>query len=88
MNIAVGDDFGTGTDKISLSAIDANVNLAGDQAFTWIGTGNFTGVAGQLRYYQSGGDTFVVGDVNGDGQADFAIQIDPLLTLGATQFIL
>ena len=82
-------DFSTAqSDKISLSAIDANTGLAGDQAFSWIGTSAFSNVAGQLRYYQSGGDTFVTGDVNGDGVGDFSIQMDPLLTLAANNFVL
>ena len=82
-------DFSTAqNDKIALSAIDANTGLTGDQAFNWIGTGAFTNVAGQLRYYQSGGDTFVTGDVNGDGLGDFLIQMDPLLTLAANNFVL
>ncbi|MEY4953544.1 MAG: hypothetical protein RL299_1968, partial [Pseudomonadota bacterium] len=75
-------------DRISLSAIDANTSLSGDQAFSWIGTGNFTNVAGQLRYYQSGGNTYVTGDVNGDGIGDFLIRIDPAVTLSASYFIL
>ena len=82
-------DFSTAQgDKIGLSAIDANTGLAGDQAFSWIGTSAFSGVAGQLRYYQSGGDTFVTGDVNGDGIGDFMIQIDPLVTLAPNNFFL
>ena len=82
-------DFSTAQgDKIGLSAIDANTVLAGDQAFSWIGTSAFSGVAGQLRYYQSGGDTFVTGDVNGDGLGDFLIQIDPLVTLAPNNFFL
>jgi serralysin len=41
-------DFSTAqNDKINLSAIDANSLLAGDQAFSWVGTGAFTNVAGQ-----------------------------------------
>jgi Ca2+-binding RTX toxin-like protein len=68
-------DFTSGTDKIDLSRIDANTGLAGDQAFTWIGSGAFTGVAGQLRVFQSGTDWLVQGDVNGDGVADLVIQV-------------
>ena len=60
-------DFSHGQgDRISLGAIDANVNRDRDQGFTFIGTKEFSGVAGQLRYYHDGGDTFVSGDVNGD----------------------
>ena len=69
-------DFSHGQgDRISLGAIDANVNRDRDQGFTFIGTKEFSGVAGQLRYYHDGGDTFVSGDVNGDGIGDFLIGI-------------
>lgn len=69
-------DFSHGQgDRISLSGIDANVNRDRDQGFTFIGTKEFSGVAGQLRYYQDGGNTFVSGDVNGDGIGDFLIGI-------------
>ena len=64
-------DFVSGTDKIRLSEIDANTGLAGNQDFTFIGSGAFTGVSGQLRYDGS----HLMGDVNGDGIADFTINI-------------
>ena len=35
-------------DRIDLSAIDANTGVAGNQAFTFIGNGPYTDVAGQL----------------------------------------
>ncbi len=38
-------------DRIDLSAIDARGNVAGDQAFAFLGTGAFTGVSGQLHYW-------------------------------------
>lgn len=88
-NIDFITDFSTSQgDRISLSAIDANANVAGNQAFTFIGTAEFSNAAGQLRYYQSGGDTFVTGDVNGDGVGDFVIRLDPLLVLASTHFVL
>jgi VCBS repeat-containing protein len=64
-------DFTRGSDRIDLSAIDANTLLAGDQTFSFIGSGAFTGAAGQLRY--AGG--VLSGDVNGNGTADFEIGI-------------
>lgn len=75
-------------DRISLSGIDANSNASGDQAFTFLGSGAFTGVAGQLRYQQTGGNTFVMGDVNGDGVADFVIQVNGTVSFVAGDFIL
>ena len=75
-------------DKIQLSAVDANKGLIGDQAFTFIGTAAFGHVAGQLRYQQIGGNTYIEGDTNGDGLADFAIQLDGLQTLSSPDFFL
>jgi serralysin len=61
-------------DKIDLRPIDANSNVAGDQAFVFIGANAVT-AAGQVRTYVSNGSNFVAGDVNGDGVADFLINL-------------
>jgi serralysin len=71
-------------DKIDLSLIDANSILAGDQAFVFIGTGAFTHVAGQIHFQSA----VVSGDVNGDGVADFEIQLTGVTTLTSASFIL
>ncbi|QNM82997.1 hypothetical protein H8M03_01125 [Sphingomonas sabuli] len=63
-------------DRIRLNFVDANTTAGGDQAFAFIGTGAFTNSAGQLRYEQVGSSTYVYGDTNGDGFADFAIRVD------------
>ncbi|WP_179221873.1 M10 family metallopeptidase [Inquilinus limosus] len=75
-------------DRIDLSAIDASTSVAGNQAFTFIGTGLYTGVAGQLRYSSSGGVTIVAGDVNGDKVSDFHIQLTGTIALVAADFVL
>jgi Ca2+-binding RTX toxin-like protein len=79
-----------GGDRIDLSALDANISGAspGDQAFNFIGTAAFTGVAGQLHYAVVGGDAVVSGDVDGDGNADFAIVVDSVASLSAGSFLL
>jgi serralysin len=64
-------DFEHGVDKIRVSEIDANTGVAGNQDFTFIGNATFTHVAGQLRY----DGTHLMGDVNGDGVADFSITL-------------
>jgi len=66
-------DFLSGTDKIDLSAIDAISETAGDDAFTFIGAGAFTGQAGQLRYEVVTGYVHIYGDTDGIGGADFHI---------------
>jgi serralysin len=68
-------DFLSGTDKIRLSEIDANSGAAGNQAFSFIGNAAFSNVAGQLHTYMQAGNTFLAGDVNGDGTADFTIDL-------------
>ena len=65
-------------DRIDLTTIDANANVAGNQAFTFIGAAAFTGTAGELRVQASGTNQLVYGDVNGDGVADFLIVVTPV----------
>ncbi len=75
-------------DRIRLSGVDANANVTGDQAFGWLGTGAFTGVAGQLHYAASGADLIVSGDVNGDGLPDFQFKVLGVSALQAGDFYL
>lgn len=85
-------DFGNGDDRISLSAIDANTKVSGDQAFSWKGLGSFTRKPGELIYkkFDASGTandkTIVYGDNNGDGRADFQIEISGLKTLDSGDF--
>ena len=65
----------TDGDYIDLSGIDANSALAGDQAFSFVTA--FSKQAGQatLTYDATTNTTTFSGDVNGDGVADFVLQI-------------
>lgn len=74
-------------DKINLSPIDA-ITGGSDNAFSFIGNAAFSGVAGQLRYDYAGSDTMVFGDINGDGVADFAIQLTGSFSLISSDFML
>jgi serralysin len=77
-------------DKIDLSAIDANVLLAGNQTFDFIGTGAFTGTTGEVRYFLSGTNMIVEVDVQGDrnATADMQIQLNVIGSVNASNFIL
>jgi Ca2+-binding RTX toxin-like protein len=77
-------DFQHGADKIDLHAIDAKTTVAGDQAFTFIGNTAFSNTAGELRYDTA--SHTLLGDVNGDGIADFAIAVTGIVN--ANDFIL
>ncbi|HYE26939.1 MAG TPA: M10 family metallopeptidase C-terminal domain-containing protein, partial [Allosphingosinicella sp.] len=83
-------DFTPGTDRIELDRIDANALVAGNQAFSWIGSNAFGGVAGQLRAYADNGTWYVEGDTNGDAVADLiiALTLQGPVPLGAADFAL
>jgi Ca2+-binding RTX toxin-like protein len=67
-------DYSIGQDRLNFVNIDANAALAGDQAFTFLGTAAFAATGlGQLRYLTSGADLIVQADVNGDGVADMEV---------------
>ena len=76
-------------DRIDLSAIDAVKSTASvNEAFTWIGSAAFSKKAGELKYTISSGVGVVMGDIDGNGTADFAIRIDGAPALAATDFVL
>ena len=61
-------------DRVDLSIIDANTLVAGNQAFSFIGSAAFGNQAGQLRFenVSAGGTTWMVqGDTDGNGISDF-----------------
>ena len=66
-------DFASGEDWIDLNGIDAIAGTAANDAFTFIGSGAFTGQAGQLRFEVIGGRGHLLGDVDGNGIADLHI---------------
>lgn len=65
-------NFNRRRDFIVLSPMDANTTVDGDQRFHYIARKAFTATAGELCLNASG---MLMGDVNGDGQADFAIKV-------------
>lgn len=76
-------DFADGQDVIDLSGFAGTFSFIGDAAFGR--------VAGQLRFVQVDGThdyTLVQGDLNGDGRADFEIEVAGLHRFGAEDFLL
>lgn len=84
------DGFERGLDKIHLSEIDANAQLAGNQAFRFIGDAEFTATAGEIRGSMGHGGNFVLleMDTNGDALADMQIFVVGTSTLAASDFVL
>lgn len=67
-------------EKIDVSAIP----IDGEDSFTFIGTHAFSDTAGELRFKNG----ILSGDVDGDGKADFQVQVDNHDTLQNSDFIL
>ncbi|MCJ2180045.1 right-handed parallel beta-helix repeat-containing protein [Novosphingobium album (ex Hu et al. 2023)] len=84
----IGDFSRAQGERINLSALDANVLTSADDSFSFIGTHDFTGKAGQLRYEVSGGNTYIAGDTNGDGIADFHLELLGVTSLTSSDLIL
>lgn len=87
-------DFVSGTDKIDLSDIDANVLIAGNQQFRFIGSTDFgtrSAIdAGQVNVFTPVTGIFIVSaDIHGDGIADFSIVVNSVsAAIVGTDFIL
>jgi hypothetical protein len=82
-------DFDRLFDRIDLAAIDANSQTGGNGIFSFIGDRPFSvQSAGQLRYEPVPDGLLLVADVNGDGAADFQIELIGVTTLVAANFIL
>ena len=78
-------DFDRGErDRIDLRDIDAHSGKAGNQAFTFIGEHAFSGKAGELRFENG----IAAGDVNGDGRADFEIEVRGMTSMLKGDFLL
>ena len=84
-----GNTTSTGDRILDFSAAESDLfDLSAVDAFTFIGTADFSGVAGQLRTFQQAGDTYFAGDLTGNSTADFMVRVDGLHILTAGNFAL
>ena len=85
-------DFGNLTKPDAIEDFNVNegdaIDLRGAEVSTFIGSGPFTGTAGEVRAQVKGAYTFVYGDVNGHGIADFAVQLAGVQVLTGNDFLL
>jgi hypothetical protein len=65
-------------DHINLHDIDANIHKHGNQNFTFIKAQHFHHKAGELHFVKHGTFVTMEGDTNGDGKADFQIDVHNL----------
>ena len=75
-------DFTSGVDRFDFSRLDANTLIKGINAFTFIGSDEFTS-AGQFRLK----DEILFGNINGDLGADFEIQLLGVASLSQSDFV-
>jgi Ca2+-binding RTX toxin-like protein len=75
-------------DRVSLRQIDAISTTSEDDRFTFIGKTEFSGIAGELRYQRVGGETSIMGDMDGDGIADLVVRFDEAIVFVKSDFLL
>ena len=78
-------------DKIDVSAVGRTHHpqpAADLLTCTFIGEGEFTGLAGEVRYEQIGINTWISCDRDGDASADFQIKCVGTIAFTANDFIL
>ena len=75
-------------DRIDLAAIDANSLTPGNGVFTFIADSPFSRSAGQLRQEVVGDSLIVSGDTDGDGVADFQIELVGATPITLAQLVL
>jgi Ca2+-binding RTX toxin-like protein len=75
-------------DVIDLHQIDANVDTSGNQPFKFIGTADFSGAPGEVRYYFSNGNTYIAMQTDANPDYDGIIRIEGIHTVDATWFVL
>jgi Ca2+-binding RTX toxin-like protein len=78
-------NFNVENDLIDMSLIDANINTAEDQAFSF---SNNVAAPNSVWFTVVGSDIVVSGDVNGDAGADFEVLIKGVGTLTGSQLLL
>ncbi len=72
-------------DRVDLIGIDAKKG-GGDQEFKWIGKKDFHHKKGELHYKVKNGDSYVEGDTDGNGKADFVIVFDSVTKMKGSDF--
>ncbi|WP_161855923.1 M10 family metallopeptidase C-terminal domain-containing protein [Bradyrhizobium sp. CCBAU 051011] len=82
-------DFESGADHIDLSGYDAISSTGSYDQFKFLGTAAFDGAAGELNYFYNSatGITTLQGDTNGDGAADFAIDLTGNIAITLSELI-
>lgn len=80
-------DFQSGTDRIEISRIDADITQGFRQDFVLIFDTAFSSTAGELRYAQTGTETILQADRNGDGVSDWEIELTGTVNLQLSDFV-
>ena len=82
-------DFAPGADDLDLSTLDARTATPANDTFTFLAARGATFTApGQVRWYQTGGNTFVEASTDADTAPELQIELAGLKTLSAADFVL
>ena len=70
-----------------VSPIDADETVAGDQAFTFVGTAAFT-APGQINFFTTATDTFILVNTDADATQEMTIRLVGVHAVDASFFVL
>lgn len=73
-------------DHLRLNRIDGDTTTGGDQDLFFVGAAAFSNTAGEVRFEQTGSDTIIQLDTDGDAVADMEIELTGLITLDGSDF--
>ncbi len=68
------------------SAQGDRIDLSQTASTSYIGSAAFSNSAGEVRSQLINGNTYVMGDVDGDAVADYVIRLDGTISLSASDF--
>jgi serralysin len=75
-------------DRIQLGGVDANAYTFEDEDFTFIGTAAFSGTPGEVRYYYSGGNTYIEMQTGTSADVEAVIRLNGIHLLQESSFYL
>jgi Ca2+-binding RTX toxin-like protein len=74
-------------DRFDFRKMDGDLGQPGTNPMIFIGTAAFSNVAGELRFEIDGDVTLLLGDVDGNGEADLIIEVDGVQTFRGGDFL-
>lgn len=81
-------DFKSGVDTLDFSKVNNDTSVAGVKSYDFIGSSEFSAVAGELRYLANSEGLIIHADVDGDARSNLQIILEGANTLNISDLVL